>query len=55
MEQAPRTRLLAIAFAVTAGVLLASGHLLAGGILVVAAIACAWAWITYDGNQRGLF
>lgn len=55
VEQAPPTRLLAFASALVAGILLATGHLLAGGALVVVAIACAWAWVSNDGDERGLF
>lgn len=55
MEQAPPTRLLAFVFAVLGGLLFATGHAIAGAALTIAALACAWAWVSYDGNQNGLF
>ncbi len=55
MESTSPTRFYAFAFAVVAGTLLAMGHIVASCILIVAAVASAWAWITRDDDERGLY
>lgn len=43
VQRRPPTRIWAVVFAVLAGVLLAVGHVVAGLVLTVLAIACMWA------------
>lgn len=55
VEQSSPTLLYAFVFAVLAGVLLATAHIVAGCILAVAAVACLWAWRHRDSGERGLY
>jgi hypothetical protein len=42
-------------FAVVAGVLFATDHIVGGCILTVAAVASLWAWRNRDDDGRGIY